>query len=98
VAIAVKREIPIYRGDEGDFDRYAIFRRPIPLPTLHPDFQIQYVNEIPAIRVDRIHLDIIGFSGVLQIGSCGSIQTEDRIKQFRQVLPESAALQRTSPQ
>ncbi|TLS53623.1 spore germination protein GerPE [Paenibacillus antri] len=92
-AIAVKREYPIYRGDEGSFERYALFRAAIPEPpTLFPA-DIRFVPERTRIVVGRIDVLAASSSAIIQIGSNGDLANESRQKQFRQLLPESAAAQ-----
>ncbi|HZG83960.1 spore germination protein GerPE [Paenibacillus sp.] len=92
-AIAVKREYPVFRGDEGSFERYALFRAAIPSPKAMEEPEVRIVNEGGAIRVGRVAVIAASNTAVVQIGSTGSVSNEARTKQFRQLLPETAAAQ-----
>jgi spore germination protein PE len=85
-AIAVQRERADFLGDEGDFDKYPLFRRPIPQPGLNTTVNLSIVNESPYISVSRVKAVSLSTSAVLQIGSTAIIDAESRIKQFRQLL------------
>ncbi|HZG57118.1 spore germination protein GerPE [Paenibacillus sp.] len=92
-AIAVKREIPVYLGDEGDFGHYPLFGAAIPAPPELPAPADAAVRQEGAIRVGRLTVLAVSSASVLQLGSTGDVKGEARAKQFRQVLPETAAAQ-----
>jgi len=92
-AIAVKREYPVFRGDEGSFEHYAMFRAAIPSPPAPEEPEVSIVNEGGTIRVGRVAVLAASNTAVIQIGSNGSVTNEARTKQFRQLLPETAAAQ-----
>ncbi|WP_309120455.1 spore germination protein GerPE [Paenibacillus sp.] len=92
-AIAVKREYPIYRGDEGSFERYPLFRAAIPEPPALYPADVRFVPERSRIVVGRVDVMAASASAIVQIGSNGDLANESRQKQFRQLLPESAAAQ-----
>jgi spore germination protein PE len=84
--IAVQREIPEFLGDEGNFNDYPLFSKPIPQPTLETDVTFNVVNESPWIQVDRLRIIAMSTSAVAQVGSTVLIDGEYRVKQFRQLL------------
>jgi spore germination protein PE len=86
-AFAVKREIPRYFGNEGDFARYPFYRIPIPSLPPSPEVAVHVEHEQVAIRVQHMKINSVSFSSVVQIGSNALIMTEDREKKFRQLLP-----------
>lgn len=85
-AIAVQREIADFLGDEGDFNRYPLFSRPIPQPGLETDVSLTITNESPWIQVRNLRVLSLSTSAVLQVGSTMIIDAESRTKQFRQML------------
>lgn len=96
-AIAVKREFPVYLGNEGDFERYPLFRAAIPAPVSLFPADVRFAPEPSCIAVGRVSVLAASNSAVLQIGSNGAISNESRQKQFRQLLPSSAAAQSGRP-
>ena len=84
--IAVQREIPIYYGDEGNFNSFPIFSKSIPKPVIHEEININRVNLNPFIQVDTIHVLGVSSSGVFQVGSNDYIDSEARTKNIRQLL------------
>lgn len=90
-AIAVKREFPTYLGNEGDFERYPLFRATIPEPMSFESADVRFVPDGSAIVVGRVSVLAGSSSAIVQIGSNGAISNESRQKQFRQLLPASAA-------
>jgi spore germination protein PE len=96
-ALAVKREFPVFLGNEGDFERYPLFRAAIPTPvTLFPA-EVRFAPEPSCIVVGSVSVLAASSSAIVQIGSNGAISNESRQKQFRQVLPSSAAAQSGRP-
>lgn len=85
--LAVQREQANYRGNEGDFNRYPIYTRPIPKQSVTEVLDVHTVNEVPYISVGLITILGISTSATLQIGSNESIWLETRIKHFRHLLP-----------
>jgi spore germination protein PE len=85
-AIAVQREIPIFLGNEGGFSNYPLFSRPIPQPVITEDVRMTVMNKSPLIKVEQIEILSIAASSVFQVGSNQRIDTEARVKHFRQLL------------
>lgn len=85
MVIAVQREHQLFFGNEGDFSRYPLFKRPIRLPAIYEPVDMRKQNVQGSIHVKR--LSIIGASGssVIQIGSNDRISLENRTKHIRQV-------------
>ncbi|HZG74692.1 MAG TPA: spore germination protein GerPE [Paenibacillus sp.] len=96
-AIAVKREFPVYLGNEGDFERYPLFRAAIPTPVSLLPADVRFAPEPSNIVVGQVSVLAASSSAVVQIGSNGAISNESRQKQFRQLLPSSAAAQSGRP-
>ncbi|MGQ5394094.1 spore germination protein GerPE [Paenibacillus sp. M.A.Huq-84] len=86
-ALAVQRNISMFKGDEGNFDDFGIFSRDLPLPlTENESVKVSFNNNCSRIQVGGIFVDGIAAASVLQIGSNKNIQAESRIKHIRQVI------------
>jgi spore germination protein PE len=83
-ALAVQREVPMYYGNEGNFDAYPFFSRPFPVPQPPEPVTMSVDNWGSFIRVGSIRILGVASSSLLQIGSNCSTQAEVRIKHFRQ--------------
>jgi len=96
-ALAVQRHVADFLGDEGDFKRYSVFRRPF--PQIPPDTGVttDTVNESPVIQVDQLRIVAMSASAVLQIGSTSALDAESRTKHFRQLLTGHIEKQPISP-
>lgn len=90
--MATARQLPIFTDEESDFSQYPTYSQPIPVPTITEDVTVNFQNESPYIRVGHISIIGVSTSGCVQIGSNMHIDTEARIKHFRQFLypPEPA--------
>jgi spore germination protein PE len=84
-ALAVKREIPLIFSNEGRFDEYSVFTRPIAQVPIEEPMNMAVFNEKPIIHVNSIRVSGIASSSVVQIGSTDTIQSEARIKHIRQL-------------
>jgi spore germination protein PE len=84
-AIADQRQKPLFRGDEGSFRRYPIFREQIPLPPIDEAVAVEIIQLNPAVKVRDI--DVLGASSssVVQLGNCKNIFLESRVKHIRHV-------------
>ncbi|WP_274363489.1 spore germination protein GerPE [Paenibacillus thermotolerans] len=85
--LAIQREQPRFRGNEGDLSRYPVFQQPFVRPE-HEEPDFMSVESLdPFIDVGIV--DIIGISvaAVLQIGSTGDVDTTTRVKHVREILP-----------
>lgn len=86
-ALAIQRQYPIYRGDEGEFADYAIFTRPIPQPAIYEHIHLSRRNAAPFIQVDELKVIGVSTASVVQIGTNRIIQAESRTKHIRQYMP-----------
>lgn len=84
-ALAVQRQFEIFYGNEGNFDTYQIFNRPIPVPDITERIMIKRMNEAPTIHVHSVKVLAGAFSSVIQIGSTNIITGEARVKHIRQL-------------
>jgi spore germination protein PE len=81
--LAVQREVAVFKKDEGDFSD-PLFSEPLPKPLLTENVHMTRFNESPFINVNRLHIMSAGNAVVIQIGSNQFIDTQARIKHFRQ--------------
>ncbi|MCA1030977.1 spore germination protein GerPE [Bacillus timonensis] len=85
-ALAVQREYPLIFTNEGDFNEYSVFQRPLPMPPITEDFPMMITNTNPVINVGHVRVTGISASSVVQIGSTNHIEAETRVKHIRQLL------------
>lgn len=83
-AIAVRRDIPTFVGDEGRFEDYPIFHRKFPRLPMPCDIRFTKQDE-GTIQVNLLRVNSVSTSAVLQAGSTHTIRSEFRVKQFRQL-------------
>jgi spore germination protein PE len=88
-AIAVQREKQLFIGDEEDFLKYPIFRRPIVIPPDKEEIMISSFHQNPMIHVNSINVIAFSSSSILHVGNTKTINMEARIKHIRQLLPRS---------
>ncbi|WP_066054577.1 spore germination protein GerPE [Robertmurraya korlensis] len=88
-AIAVQREKQLFIGDEEDFFKYPIFRRPIVIPPDKEEIMISSFHQNPMIHVNSINVIAFSSSSILHVGNTKTINMEARIKHIRQLLPRS---------
>ncbi|QED47184.1 spore germination protein GerPE [Cytobacillus dafuensis] len=88
-ALAVQREQEIFYGNEGNFNVYPVFTKPIPFQPVEISIPMYTENLNPIIKVH--HLDIVGVSvsSIIHIGSSNHVSMETRIKHIRQLLPKN---------
>lgn len=89
--LAVQREAANFYGDEGDFNAYPLFAKPIPQPVVYEPLDMNIVNEKSYIRVGCVSILAASTSAAIQIGTNESIRSEARIKHFRQLLGKPGA-------
>ncbi|WNQ10008.1 spore germination protein GerPE [Paenibacillus aurantius] len=89
LAIAVLREIPDFLGREGDYRDYPIFGLPVLRLGAEETDAVPRLpcNQSAPIKVGVVNITSISTSGVVQVGSTRVIDSEYRVKQFRQLLP-----------
>ncbi|QGQ98650.1 spore germination protein GerPE [Paenibacillus psychroresistens] len=84
-ALAVQRQFAVFFTSEAEFEDYPSFNKELPQPNLPLEkVNMNVVQESPFIKVNRV--DVIGLAeaSALQIGSTSLINSESRIKHFRQ--------------
>lgn len=84
---AVQREISSYLESEGNLNQFLIFSQPIPKVTPEKPIRMSVINENPFIDVGVINIFGMSTAPVLQIGSTKIVNTENRTKHIRQLLP-----------
>jgi spore germination protein PE len=85
-AIAVQREKQLFIGDEEDFVKYPIFRRPFVFPQDKEEIMISSFHQNPMIHVNSINVIAFSSSSILHVGNTKTINMEARIKHIRQLL------------
>ncbi|WP_128894723.1 spore germination protein GerPE [Longirhabdus pacifica] len=81
---ALQRKIPTFRGDEGNFEPYSVFRKDIPLPEITEQVNLNIINENPYIHVGRVKIIATSVAPVVHIGSNCIIRSESRTLNIRQ--------------
>ncbi|WP_078381486.1 spore germination protein GerPE [Sutcliffiella halmapala] len=89
-ALAVKREFPRFYGNEGNFSAYKVFTENTPTPVITEMVSMQISNQNPDICVNRLTVNGVSSSSVLQIGSTQTICANSRVKHIRQLLGKHA--------
>ncbi|MEW9701024.1 spore germination protein GerPE [Paenibacillus sp. SI8] len=87
-ALAVQREVPFFYGNEGNFEAYPFYHRPIPIPQPPDPVTMTVDNWGSFIRVGGIRIIAVASSSLVQIGSNCSTQSENKIKHFRQFVTD----------
>jgi len=87
-AIAIQREQEIFFGNEGNFNKFSLFREKIPQPIFDEDFYSAYYDETPTINVKGIKVTAVSSSAVIHLGSTDEIKSIARIKHIRQLEKE----------
>ncbi|MDF2721222.1 MAG: spore germination protein [Paenibacillus sp.] len=82
-ALAIQRQTPNFYGNEGSFEAYEIFSKPIPLPLDSEAVHMETVNRHPIIQVQKVDIVSISSSSVVQLGSNRTIEAETRTKHIR---------------
>ncbi|WP_199622463.1 spore germination protein GerPE [Paenibacillus alkalitolerans] len=85
-ALAVQREVPVFLGDEGNFEKFKIFTQKIPQPEAAETINMQVHNISPWIKVGNVKIHSVAASSIFQIGSNKTIDSEARVKHIRQLL------------
>ncbi|HEX7066479.1 MAG TPA: spore germination protein GerPE [Bacillales bacterium] len=82
-ALAVQKEYPIFRSDEGDYASFDIYSQKIPEVPFPCNVQMTTYNEVPVIKVGNIRVMGIAASGILHVGSTQFTDSESRVQHFR---------------
>jgi spore germination protein PE len=85
-AIAVQREGALFLGEEGDFSKYEIFNMKLPIPYAEESVTTNFINECPAIVTENVYILSLAASSIFHIGSTKIIESEARVKHFRQLI------------
>jgi spore germination protein PE len=83
-ALAVQRQVASFNENEGNFAEFPLFSRVIPIPDPYEPLDMTIDNECDTIQVNCVRVLAISSSSVMQIGSNKLIESETRIKHFRQ--------------
>ncbi|OZM57225.1 hypothetical protein CIB95_07110 [Lottiidibacillus patelloidae] len=88
-ALAVQREVAIFLGDEGNFN-YNTFKEEIPLPEHESEETVKttFINELETIKTENVYILSLAASSIFHVGSTEIIESEARIKHFRQLLKD----------
>jgi spore germination protein PE len=87
-AIAVQRQGSIFLGNEGNFN-YDIFKEDIPLPDVQETVNTTFINELPTIKAENIYILSLAASSIFHVGNTEIIESEARIKHFRQLFKDN---------
>ncbi|MFD1708028.1 spore germination protein GerPE [Siminovitchia sediminis] len=85
-ALAVQRNKELFFTDEGNFQSFDTFSKPVLIPGLPRIIPstVKY-NECSDIKVGKIHIIGISSSAVIQVGAANHIETEARVLHIRQI-------------
>jgi spore germination protein PE len=83
-ALAVQRQIATFRENEGNFDEFPLFKRVIPIPDAYEEVNMTIDHVCDTIQVNCVRVLAVSSSSVVQVGSNCLIESETRIKHFRQ--------------
>ncbi|WP_192705251.1 spore germination protein GerPE [Paenibacillus sp. OAS669] len=84
--MTVVRQVPTYLGNEGNFTKYPVYSRPIPLPASGDSLSMKVNNDCSVIKVRSVRIIGIAGSSVFQAGRNEIIESEARVKEFRQFI------------
>jgi spore germination protein PE len=83
-ALAVQRQIAVFFEGEGNFENYPFFTKKIPKSVTDERITMNFEQQAPTINVRSVYIIGVADSSTMQVGSTCFIETESRIKQFRQ--------------
>jgi spore germination protein PE len=83
-ALAVQRQIAVFFKADGNFENYPLFTKKIPKSVTDERITMNIEQQAPTINVRSVHILGVVQSSTIQIGSTCIIDTEARIKHFRQ--------------
>lgn len=98
--ITVQRQVPTFYANEGNFNKYPIFSRALPLPETQETISMNIINECDVIKVGSITIIGVAGSSVFQVGKNTMIESEARVKEFKQLItaPPPKAKEETDSQ
>lgn len=85
-ALAVQREKQFFIGNEGNFEDYPVFTKPLRQPYFYERINMVEHNVKPVIKVNNIKVTALSASAILHVGSTDHISAESRVKHIRQLL------------
>lgn len=86
LVMATAREYPVFTNKEPDFSDFPFYSRPFPKIPITENVRTNIVNESPYIKAHSISIYGISTSGCVQVGSNLHIDTQTRVKHFRQFI------------
>jgi spore germination protein PE len=87
--LAIQREQSAFLGNEGNLEQFPIFRQSFARIQSTERVELDLHNRIPVIRVRKVDIYGISVSSVLQIGNVGVVDSTNRTKHIRQLLPDT---------
>lgn len=87
-ALAVQRQRSVFLGNEGNFQDFAVFSKPIPKPIVYEKITLRIHNPNPFIQVENVKIEAASAAAHIHIGSIRHIDAEARIKHIRQLEPK----------
>ncbi|WP_280618227.1 spore germination protein GerPE [Heyndrickxia oleronia] len=82
---AVQREKQIYYGYEADYENFANFKEPIPIPPISETLRFNRYNANPNIHVSHVRIIGLSTSAIFHIGSTKKVYLESRVHHTRQL-------------
>lgn len=82
-ALALQREGEIFFGNEHDFSAYSVFHEPFFVEPENISLHFEKKAMNPYIKVQRLKVNALSTSAVLQIGSTKNVSLETRLKHIR---------------
>ncbi|MGM9987774.1 MAG: spore germination protein GerPE [Bacillaceae bacterium] len=89
--LVLEKQIQQFNGKEGNFNNYPIFRRPINIPTIVDDVNMNIVNVCNDINVGTIKLTTIAGDSVLHIGTTNRVHGVAKVHKIDQYVSPTAA-------
>ena len=84
-ALAVQRQEELFFSDEGNFQAYPVFTRPLPKLVSPLPVTTTRLHDSRFIKVRNINVISASSSGIVHIGSTRQIDAEARVKHIRQL-------------
>ncbi len=82
-ALAVQKEIPIFKENSFPYSDYTIFNRPFLQIIDEPNVRTNFVQHDKDIVVERMRIGSMSSSAITQVGTLKYINAEARIKNIR---------------
>lgn len=85
--VAVQREVPRYRGNEGNLEQFPLFTQPFPIVNMNESVRLKSGPYQQTTVVHCIRIFGLSASAVVQFGNACTICAGSRTKHIRQLLP-----------